>query len=63
MEIYPIPAGGMEVQSLGTLLRNQSAQNNNGDQNQFTTGENQGQSVPPQQGGSTGSGELLNCIA
>ena len=60
MEIYPIPSGGMEVQSLGTLLRNQSAQNNNQDPNQLDTGANQNQSTQPHASG-LGLGELLNC--
>ncbi len=59
MEIYPFPDGGMEVLSLGTLLRNQSAQNNNGDPNQLDTGENQNQSTQPHSSG-LGIGELLN---
>ncbi len=61
MVIYPIPGSGMEVQSLGTLLRNQSAQNNNGDLNQLATGENQNQSAQQPHSSGLGIGELLNC--
>lgn len=61
MEIYPIPIGNMEIDSLGTLLRNQSAQNSNGDLNQLALGENQSQSVENPQGCGLGIGELLDC--
>jgi hypothetical protein len=59
MEIYPIPIGSMEIDSLGTLLRNQSSQNSNGDLNQLAIGENQSQSQEPHSSG-IGIGELLN---
>lgn len=62
MEIYPIPNGGLEVDSLGTLLRNQSSQSNNGDLNLLIPDENQGQSTQQPQGCGLGIGELLNCF-
>ena len=61
MEIYPIPSSGMETQSLGTLLRKQSAQNTNGNLNQLVLGENQNQSAQQPHGCGLGIGELLNC--
>ena len=62
---YAYPAGnGVETQSLGTLLRSQSSQSNEGTQRGIQSPENQNQNEgEPQQGGlPNGIGNLLDLL-
>ena len=62
---YAYPAGGgIGMESLGTLLRSQSSQNNGGTQGGIQISENQNQNEgEPQQGGlPNGIGSLIDLI-